>query len=125
MADLGGLVRQPVGDRDDERVATGAEAQVLSGCVEEHPVAGLRHADELRIGERRPSYAVDPHDQFDHTGAYGADADDITPAPVDHPATIPTILLASRRDAAQGRTPAQSRHLPAQHTTPDHCIADP
>ena len=47
-----GIGRQPVGDRDHQRVTAGAQAQVERRGVEQHPVAGPRTAGQRRVSQR-------------------------------------------------------------------------
>src|SRR3954451_2171247 len=102
MALLMHRCREAVRVRDDERVAAGAKAEILRSGVEQDPVTRFGCPDEIGVGKGGAWLTVDRHVQLDDPGAASGDVDDITPAPVDHPATIPTGLLASGRGAAQG-----------------------
>ena len=74
-------------DRDDEVHATGAEAEGHRGRVEDHHVADGHRPAELRVGDRRRSFAVDVDLQLVRARTRGTERDHDTASHADHPGT--------------------------------------
>src|SRR5580692_9251132 len=76
--------RQPVRQRDHQRVPAGSQAQMQRTGIEQHPVPRLRPAGELRVGERPDRCAVDGHLGLDRAGPLPPQGGHHPAAPPDH-----------------------------------------
>ncbi|GAA1544517.1 hypothetical protein GCM10009741_54910 [Kribbella lupini] len=87
---------EAVGDRDDERVAAGAEAAVERADVEQHAVALLRLTDEVWIGQGLDALLRDAHPQLLRAGPRAPELGHHTFTPTDHTPTL-NLLQQVRR----------------------------
>src|SRR6202167_1596015 len=76
--------RQPVPQRDDQRVPVGSQTQMQRAGIEQHPVPRLRAAGQLRVGERPDRCAVDGHLDLDRAGPLLPQGGYHPTAPPDH-----------------------------------------
>ena len=70
---VGGVGWQSIGQRDDHRVAAGAEAELEGRDVEEHDIADPRITDHRRIRDSGGGRALDVDHEFDRTRPRPAD----------------------------------------------------
>ncbi len=85
VAGAGGVGREPVGDRDDHRVAAGAEAHRQGRSVEQDGIARFGPSHQGRVGERAVrAVAPDRDVQLDRSRPFAPDVVNCAFAPSDH-----------------------------------------
>src|SRR6185437_3458854 len=79
---------KPVGYRDNQRVAARAEAQIERAGVDEHPVAWLRAAGQVRVSQRAHENPGDGDLEFHRAAPLPPEGGDLTATPLDHNLTL-------------------------------------